>query len=141
MQSTRGFTGIGGAGNYRRRSSVAPKSIDQSSTLSSRSGSISCGVGGAGNMHEATKNNTLALTKEIMMARSSVRPEASAIHFGRGGVGNVRFDRRGSSVSSGYVSAAYGLVSGSGANSLMQSSTTESRSSSIFSWAGFGKSN
>ncbi|KAF2457158.1 hypothetical protein BDY21DRAFT_364072 [Lineolata rhizophorae] len=82
-------SGIGGAGNYRRKSSItlAAPAVPIIGPQS-RAGSFSSGIGGAGNFHKADERAVLSFDEELARSRAIGRNAPTAYHVGIGGAGN-----------------------------------------------------
>ncbi|MCJ1368009.1 hypothetical protein MMC16_007147 [Acarospora aff. strigata] len=91
--------GVGGAGNYRRVESTSLTALPPVPTNFRALGPFSSGIGGAGNIHEASERAMVSDHEEL--ARSKIREKSSpSAHFiGIGGAGNRRGSRRSSASS------------------------------------------
>ena len=100
--------GIGGAGNYCKAelasSTALPSSVP---TMTRANGPFSSGIGGAGNIRDASERAVISFQEELARSRTRDNSSPTGYFIGIGGAGNRRGTKhsRASSTSSSQASA------------------------------------
>lgn len=98
--------GVGGAGNYRRAEPVPSAALPSSlPTMTRISGPFASGIGGAGNIHDASERAVISFQEELARSRTRDNSWPTGYFIGIGGAGNRRGSKR-SRASSTYSSQA-----------------------------------
>ncbi len=81
-------SGIGGAGNIRKSSTILPVQPTPRITVSRDSGIFLTGIGGIGNCHDLKERATVSYEEELALRELRRENAATTWHHGIGGAGN-----------------------------------------------------